>query len=177
MSRWPFTAMVLCLACLVWAAPLTASAAVPLGSRFTGIVLPDVQRRPVDIGRLVGKKVLLLIYWSLTCGQCAKDVPRLLKLAEKYRGPKFMVVFVNGDGDEMRGTVYYYMKAKHVHWISVMDKLVIDDYEFKKRFRVMATPGVNVVDIKGIVRYSHDGGVDYFKLRRAIESSLAEAKR
>jgi thiol-disulfide isomerase/thioredoxin len=177
MNRRPLTAMVLCLTGLIVLAPLTASAAVPLGSRFTGIVLPDVQRQPVDIGRLVGQKVLLFIYWSLTCGQCAKDVPQLLKLAEKYRGPKFTVVFVNGDGDEMRGTVFHYMKAKNITWISVMDKLEIDDYEFKKRFRVMATPGVNLVDIKGRVRYSQDGGVNYYQLRRAIEASLAEAKK
>jgi thiol-disulfide isomerase/thioredoxin len=177
MNRGPLAAMVLCLTGLMMLAPFTATAAVPLGTRFTGLVLPNVQRQPVDLSQLVGKKVILFIYWSLTCGQCVKDVPRLLKLAEKNRGPKFTVVFVNGDGDEMRGTVYHYIKAKHITWPSVMDKLEIDDYEFKKRFRVMATPGVNLVDIKGRVRFSQDGGVDYYKLKRAIAASLAEAGR
>jgi len=177
MTRWPKTAMIVLLGGLFLATPAWTPAAVPLGTKFKGIVLPDVQNQPVDLRRLVGKKVLLLVYWSLTCGQCAKDVPRLLVLAAKHRAnDKFAMVFVNGDGHEMRGTVYHYMKTKKINWISVMDKLEIDDYEFKKMFRVMATPGVNLVDIKGRVVYSQDGGVNYYKLRTALNQALAEAK-
>ena len=148
-------------------------AAVPAGTKMKSIVLPKVQGGELDLKKAAKGKVLLLVYWSLTCGQCAKDIPKVLKLLKDYQGKPVRVIFVNGDGIELLGAIKNYLSKKGITQLSVVDQLLIDDYVYKKSFRVMATPGIAVVDRSGVVRYCKDGVTEIYMIAKAINQALA----
>jgi peroxiredoxin len=53
----------------------------------------------VDVGALVGKKVLVLAFWSIYCKPCVEEISSLIRLQEQLGGDKLQVIGINADGE------------------------------------------------------------------------------
>lgn len=71
--------------------PETAIGAIP--PDFTSVTLDN---SPIQLARLRGK-VIVLNFWSITCGPCIKEMPELNKLVRKYQGKDVEFIAISYD--------------------------------------------------------------------------------
>ena len=53
----------------------------------------------IDVGALIGKKVLVLAFWSIYCKPCVEEISSLIRLQEQLGGDKLEVIGINADGE------------------------------------------------------------------------------
>jgi peroxiredoxin len=53
----------------------------------------------VDVGALIGRKVLVLAFWSIYCKPCVEEISSLIRLQEQLGGDKLEVIGINADGE------------------------------------------------------------------------------
>ena len=51
----------------------------------------------IDVGALIGKKVIVLAFWSIYCKPCVEEISSLIRLQEQSGGADLEVIGVNGD--------------------------------------------------------------------------------
>jgi peroxiredoxin len=69
-----------------------------------GDVIPAFKGRSlsgeeIDVGALIGKKVLVLSFWSIYCKPCVEEISSLIRLQEQVGSDKLEVIGVNADSD------------------------------------------------------------------------------
>lgn len=69
-----------------------------------GDVIPAFKGRSlsgeeVDVGALIGKKVLVLAFWSIYCKPCVEEISSLIRLQEQVGGSNLEVIGINADSD------------------------------------------------------------------------------
>jgi peroxiredoxin len=123
-----------CLALLLGAfacggAP-SAPAAAPTGSGHTsssGTVAPDFTARDVNgktfhLSDHLGKKVVLLDFWSTFCEPCKAEFPHLRALYQDHKDNGLLVVGVAMDGPESVAEVPAFVKRYGVDFPVVLDE-------------------------------------------------------
>jgi peroxiredoxin len=95
----------LALTALLCAAGAPAPAAVrDLNTVKEGDSIPAFKGRnlsgeEVDVGALIGKKVVVLAFWSIYCKPCVEEISSLIRLQEQLGGDKLEVIGINADSD------------------------------------------------------------------------------
>jgi peroxiredoxin len=69
-----------------------------------GDVIPAFKGRSltgeeVDVGALIGKKVVVLAFWSIYCKPCVEEISSLIRLQEQVGGDNLAVIGINADSD------------------------------------------------------------------------------
>jgi len=66
-----------------------------LGTKAPGVVVDDLDGKPVDLGRYVGKQPMLLEFWATWCPLCRALEPALKSAHERYgRSVQFVAIGV-----------------------------------------------------------------------------------
>lgn len=134
----------------------------PLDIRFTSL-----DGREVDLAGLAGK-VVLVEFWSTTCGPCVAELPALKAAYEKFHPRGFEVVAISLDDKE--GAVRRFIKDKELPWPQHFDgKGWVN--KFAVQYGIYSIPTMWLVDKRGNLR-DVDARVD---LERRIKSLLDEA--
>jgi len=84
-------------------APVSASVR-DLNTVKVGDIIPAFKGRTlsgdeVDVGALIGKKVLVLAFWSIYCKPCVEEISSLIRLQEQVGGEKLEVIGINADSE------------------------------------------------------------------------------
>jgi peroxiredoxin len=84
-------------------APASASVR-DLNTVKEGDVIPAFKGRSltgeeVDVGALIGKKVLVLAFWSIYCKPCVEEISSLIRLQEQVGGDNLAVIGINADSE------------------------------------------------------------------------------
>lgn len=91
MNRFAFSALLV----LTCAAPAAAQVGLPIGARPDAVVLEDLDGTPVDLGRFVGTRPVLLEFWATWCPLCRALEPSLRAAHERFGDDvEFVVVAV-----------------------------------------------------------------------------------
>ena len=98
-----FAAAVALAASLCSLAPVSASVR-DLNTVKVGDAIPAFKGRSlggeeIDVGALIGKKVLVLAFWSIYCKPCVEEISSLIRLQEQVGGDKLEVIGVNADSE------------------------------------------------------------------------------
>jgi len=56
-----------------------------------------VSGEEIDVGALVGKRVLVLAFWSIYCKPCVEEISSLIRLQEQLGGSTLEVIGINAD--------------------------------------------------------------------------------
>jgi peroxiredoxin len=69
-----------------------------------GDVIPAFKGRnltgeEVDVGALLGKKVVVIAFWSIYCKPCVEEISSLIRLQEQVGGDKMEVIGINADSE------------------------------------------------------------------------------
>lgn len=118
---------------------------VPIGRPAPRLALPAVDGRTVQIRDYVGKKAVLLSFWSTTCAPCLREMPTLCKLHDEFDKKGLAVVGVSLGGKVNR--LKSFLKKRPVPYTVLHDS----GNASKRLYYVGSIPHTLLIDKKGIV--------------------------
>jgi len=133
----------------------------PLDIRFTAL-----DGREVDLAKLKGK-VVLVEFWSTTCGPCIAEMPMVKGVYEKLHNRGFEVVAISLD--EKESALRSFIKEKELPWPQHFDGKGWEN-QFAARYGIFAIPTMWLVDKEGNLRDTQAR----FNLEQLVTSMLGE---
>src|SRR3989338_1857126 len=129
--------------------------------------------KPVTIGELIGKKVVLLDIWTYSCINCQRTIPYLNSWHEKYAGKGLVIIGLQTPEFEFE-KIYDNVRAA-VQKFGITYPVVLDnDYSTWRAYRNQYWPRKYLIDIKGNVVYDHIGEGAYEENERRIQAALKD---
>ena len=133
----------------------------PLDIRFTAL-----DGREVDLAKLNGK-VVLVEFWSTTCGPCIAEMPAVKAVYQKLHDRGFEVVAVSLDDKE--SALRHFIKEKELPWPQHFDGKGWENL-FAVRYGIFGIPTMWLVDKRGNLRDTNAR----FDLERRVTALLGE---
>ena len=118
---------------------------VPLELRFTAL-----DGREVDLAALRGK-VVLMDFWSTTCGQCVADLPRVRNVFEQFHPQGLEVIGISLDNERDRERLKECVAQQKLPWPQHFDGEGWSS-PLAKRFGIYHIPAMMLLDKKGAFR-------------------------
>jgi peroxiredoxin len=114
----------------------------------------DVEGKTLRLSDYLGKKAILLDFWSTYCEPCLAEMPHLIKLYEAQKDKGFVVIAVAMDGPETVADVPMFAKRNGMIFPVVLDEdsHVVQIYNPKK-----AAPLSVLIDKKGKIFRVREG--------------------
>ncbi len=144
----------------------------PLSPELVGIS-GYLNTAPLKLADLVGKKVILVDFWTYSCINCQRTTPYLNAWYEKYREAGLEIVGIHTPEFEFEKKTENVQKAITEFGIKYP---VVQDNEYGtwNAFRNRYWPRKYLVDIDGYVVYDHIGEGGYEETEQKIQELLAE---
>ena len=133
----------------------------PLDIRFTAL-----DGREVDLAKLIGK-VVLIDFWSTTCGPCIAEIPALKSAYQKFHSRGFEIVGISLDDKEP--PLRRFIQEKQLPWPQHFDGKGWEN-KFGVRYGIFGIPTTWLVDKRGNLRDTDSR----FNLEQRINSLLNE---
>jgi thiol-disulfide isomerase/thioredoxin len=166
-------ALILALAaCLALALP--ALALVQTGTVLPALTMPDLNGGEQDITALTKGKVSVLIYWSVSCPLCRKQMPDFMALHKRLAGNPFAMIMINGDGPAMAPAAQAYAGQYSMPNPVLLDSGPSDSMPLAEKLDVIATPTVLVYNPDGVLIHAQELKVDISKLNQAVDNALMQ---
>jgi thiol-disulfide isomerase/thioredoxin len=150
---------ILLIAALFFAA--AAQAQVGIGKTVPPFETKLLDGKPLAAQALKGKAVLV-VFWATWCPTCRKELPELQALYEKHRGRGFEILALSIDADAF--TVEEFWKD-HDYAFPVAMRAPAHAQVFGP---IKAIPALHLIDRKGVLRFSHIGGIGKDKLEAQL---------
>lgn len=153
MRRLLHAAIVLAFTCLGFAA-LPAHAAGGLeGQKAPAFQEELLYGGEFDLSQHLGKKVIMLDFWSIYCVSCVQEMPHLVKIQEKYP-EQLLVVGVDLDSFGTKRVQQFVEKlAFKIPYPVVVDKR----RKVAALYQVSVLPTTIIIDKTGKIIYFHVG--------------------
>lgn len=141
------------------------------------ITTPDgfinTEGKPITINGLIGKKVILVDFWTYSCINCQRTTPYLNAWYEKYRDKGFVIIGVHTPEFEFEKD-YDNVKVA-VEKFGIKFPVVLDnDYSTWTAYKNRYWPRKYLIDIDGYIVYDHIGEGGYEETEQKIQEALAE---
>lgn len=131
---------------------------IGVGSRAPAVTVPDLDGRPVDLGRNLGKKPVFIEFWATWCPICEDLLPRVRAARAKY-GDRVHFIGVNVAVNQTRDRVRRYLAQHPVPFEVVYD----EEGTSTRAFDAPATSYIVIVDARGVVAYTGVGTEQKFE--------------
>ncbi len=154
----------------------------PLNKEKTGkypaakeIVNPSgfINKDKITVKELVGKKVILIDFWTYSCINCQRTTPYLNSWYEKYRDKGLEIIGVH--------TPEFKFEQKYENVLTAVKKFgikypVVQDNEFSTwtAYENRYWPHKYLIDIDGFIVYDHIGEGAYEETEKKIQELLEE---
>jgi len=127
---------------------------------------------PAKISQLRGK-VVLVEFWTLSCGSCRELEPYVKQWSERYRNQGLEVISVHApefNHERELNSVRARVAQSEIHYPVAID----NDYTNWNRYRNQVWPALYLVDKRGILRHRKIGAGDYSDTEQKIQALLLE---
>lgn len=129
--------------------------------------------KPITINGLVGKKVILVDFWTYSCINCQRTTPYLNAWYEKYKDKGFVIIGVHTPEFEFEKN-YDNVKAA-VEKFGIKFPVVLDnDFSTWTAYKNRYWPRKYLIDIDGYIVYDHIGEGGYEETEQKIQEALSE---
>ncbi len=126
--------------------PLTANA-LGVGDTIYSFSGTDMNGKPVDLSKVIGKQPVMLIFWASWCPNCKQEVPAINKFYEKY-GPQGMAfIGINVGFNDSIGRARAFMEITKMAYPVLFDT----KGTLSKQYKVQGVPTIIVADKQGRV--------------------------
>lgn len=174
----------LCVLCLFVTVGLTSSHAaekedileskiLKLGAEAPVFVTKQLDGGDFELQQYLGKKPIILFFWSFFCGPCREEMPILQKLYEDMGKDKVVFVGVNLDGPKLGKAIGKFMSDSNLDFTTIFDELNGLEYKIADPYGVAGTPTVYAIDLDGKISFSEVGRVEPEDLKEVLEHSLS----
>ncbi len=148
-----------------------------LYERAKEITTPDdfinTDGKPLTISELIGKKVVLVDFWTYSCINCQRTIPYLNSWWQKYKDKGLVIIGLHTPEFEFE-KVYENVRAA-VKKFGIEYPVVLDnDYSTWQAYRNRYWPRKYLIDIDGYIVYDHVGEGGYEETERQIQKALEE---
>ncbi|MDO8600388.1 MAG: redoxin domain-containing protein [bacterium] len=127
----------------------------------------------VKIADLVGKKIILVDFWTYSCINCQRTTPYLNAWYEKYQDKGLEIVGVHTPEFEFEKV--YANVASAVKKFSIQYPVVLDnDYGTWNAYENRYWPRKYLIDIDGFIVFDHAGEGAYERTEQKIQELLEE---
>lgn len=126
---------------------------IPVGAKAPVVTVNDLDGKPVDLGRYIGKQPLFLEFWATWCELCEELLPRVQAAQASY-GSKVAFIGVNVTVNQSPERVRKYLAAHKPGFLTLYD----DQGASIRAYQVPTTSYVVIVDRGGKVVYTGTGG-------------------
>ena len=127
-------------------------AGIPIGSQAPAVLINDLEGKPVDLGKLIGGKPLLLEFWATWCSLCKALLPQLEAVRKTY-GDRVTLVGINVTVNESKARVRRYLEEHQPPFLVLYDERGAG----VRAYDVPATSFIVVVNPAGKVVYTGSG--------------------
>lgn len=131
---------------------------ITVGSKAPVVTIPDLDGRPVDLGRFIGRKVVFLEFWATWCPICEELLPRVRAARARY-GDRVAFIGVNVAVNQTRDRVRRYLRQHDVPFQVVYDEEGVST----RAFDAPQTSYIVIVDAEGKVVYTGVGTEQKFE--------------
>lgn len=128
---------------------------------------------PEKMSALRGK-VVLIEFWTLSCGSCRNLEPYVKQWSEQYRSQGLEVISVHApefNHERELNSVRARVEQSGIHYPVAID----NDYTNWNRYRNQVWPALYLIDKRGMLRHRKIGDGDYADTEQKIQSLLQEA--
>lgn len=148
-------AMLLAALCLLlFAGQAAAQELKPYTGATPPLQLRDLDGKPHDLKDYRGK-VVMVQFWASYCPPCLKEMPSMVRLKAKLTGKPFAILAVNM-GESEKEVRDFLARVK-------TDFTILMDPEGRAlaAWKVFVAPSTFLVDPKGNIRYTLQGGAEW----------------
>ena len=129
--------------------------------------------KPITIAELVGKKVVLIDFWTYSCINCQRTTPYLNSWYEKYKDKGLVIIGIHTPEFEFEKN-YNNVKTA-VEKSGIKFPVVLDnDYSTWTAYKNRYWPRKYLIDIDGYIVYDHIGEGAYEETEKKIQDALTE---
>lgn len=139
------------------------------------ITTPDgfINADSVSLSEFIGKKVVLVDFWTYSCINCQRTTPYLNAWYEKYKDKGFVIIGVHTPEFDFEKE-YENVKAA-VEKFGIQFPVVLDnDYSTWTAYQNRYWPRKYLIDIDGYIVYDHIGEGGYAETEEKIQELLRE---
>jgi len=123
-----------------------------VGTKAPGVVVDDLDGKPVDLGRYVGKQPMLLEFWATWCPLCKALEPSLKAAHAKY-GTRVQFVAVGVGVNETPASIKRHLAAAPLPFLVLYDA----NGAAVRAYQAPTTSYIVVLDRAGTVVYTGAG--------------------
>lgn len=161
-------AILFCSFCLLVGTFAVPAFAIRLNTPAPDFTLKDLHGNKVSLSSYRGK-VVILNFWSTTCGPCLAEIPSLINLQREFRDQGLVVLGIALDPSEKQ--VQKAVDKLRIEYVNLMDSnkdVYFDSYG------LFGQPVSLIVDRNNVVREKIIGGVEWTspKMKSTLQSYL-----
>jgi thiol-disulfide isomerase/thioredoxin len=129
--------------------------------------------QPITLSELVGKKIILVDFWTYSCINCQRTTPYLNAWYEKYKDQGLEIVGIHTPEFEFEKKYENVLMATKQFGIKY--PIVLDnDYSTWRAYQNQYWPRKYLIDIDGFIVYDHIGEGAYAETEKKIQELLEE---
>ncbi|MFH0941151.1 MAG: cytochrome c biogenesis protein CcdA [Candidatus Omnitrophota bacterium] len=146
--------------------------------RAKELIAPDgfINSQPFKLSDFIGKKVILLDFWTYSCINCQRTLPYLKAWYEKYKAEGFVIVGVHSPEFEFEKQ-YDNVLAATQKWGITYPVALDRDHRNLELYNTIYWPSEFLIDIDGFVVYKNIGEGHHKETEFKIQELLDERKR
>ncbi|MEP1487435.1 MAG: TlpA disulfide reductase family protein [Algibacter sp.] len=118
------------------------------GTKPIDMVFTSMDGREVDLSKMRGK-VILIDFWSISCGPCIKEMPHVQVLYDKYRDQGLEVLGIAREGDAAKDMVLDILKKTGANWPQRLDTGKDASVSLHSLYNITGYPTVWLLDKQG----------------------------
>jgi len=128
------------------------------GDLLTPFRTVDLSGQEVDMADHIGRKVILLDFWSIYCAPCVKEMPVLIELYNKYnkKGLEVFGISLDSHFNARRLTKFVEGYKEQIPYPIIHDARS----EIRRLYGVSTLPTTMIIDPDGKVRLFHIGFIE-----------------
>ncbi len=126
---------------------------ITVGATAPVVTVNDLDGKPVDLGKYVGKQPVVLEWWATWCELCEAMLPRV-KAAHAIYGDRVAFLGINVTVNQTPARVRKYLETHQPPFRTLYD----DQGTSIRAYQVPSTSFIAVVDRAGKVVYTGTGG-------------------
>ncbi len=149
--------------------------AVRVGDQAPRFALKSLSGQAVRIEDSLGRKPILIVFWSYFCFPCQRELPALEELYREIGPENLAVIGISLDGVQYDQRIVPFVKEKGITFPMAYDRETDEFFEVAERYGVVGTPTYFLLDLQGRVRLIHLGRLEKELLVGAVKGVRDQA--
>ena len=102
--------------------PTVSARGLLVGDQLPPFIATDLNGKTVDLNKIIGRKPIMLVFWSTWCVDCKEKLPKINKLVNRYSDNGLEFIGINIGIRDTEEKAREYVKEQKMTYTNVFDK-------------------------------------------------------